>query len=396
MLAYATQLTRDRAAAEDVVQEALVRAWRHPDSLVNGKGSVRGWLLTVVRNIVTDQIRARNARAPEVRESPVDVVVDNDHADQVVNSMVVRRRAQPALHRASRGPGAGVPTRQYGRGGRQGSRHPCGYGQIALLLRTAGPARDARRRPRPDGTVCFMKTSDNVNSAGDHVDIAGYLMETLAPEQVRQVEDHLAGLRRVPHRGRVAPGVDDGARSRTRGLAAGRSARGRRPAPAAHAAADPRRSRRGRVGGVPPWWERPRPWSWPPRSPPVSWSGAARSTPRRWLSPRRAWCRPRLRAPGPVLPPTRTPARGSRSRSSRRRVGSGSTRRSPASRRVNAASSKSSVRTARWCWPAVGWSPRRARRPVRTLAGSALIDPSQVAAVRVVTTTGKQFTSVTL
>ena len=89
MLAYATTLTRDRAAAEDVVQEALVRAWRHPDSLVNGKGSVRGWLLTVVRNIVTDQIRARNARAPEVRESPVEVAAEGDHAEQVVNSVVV-------------------------------------------------------------------------------------------------------------------------------------------------------------------------------------------------------------------------------------------------------------------------------------------------------------------
>jgi len=89
MLAYATQLTRDRAAAEDVVQEALVRAWRHPDSLVNGKGSVRGWLLTVIRNIVTDQVRARKARATEVRESPVEVAIEGDHADQVVNSMVV-------------------------------------------------------------------------------------------------------------------------------------------------------------------------------------------------------------------------------------------------------------------------------------------------------------------
>jgi RNA polymerase sigma-70 factor (ECF subfamily) len=89
MLAYATQLTRDRAAAEDVVQEALVRAWRHPDSLVNGKGSVRGWLLTVIRNIVTDQVRARKARATEVRESPVEVAIENDHADQVVNSVVV-------------------------------------------------------------------------------------------------------------------------------------------------------------------------------------------------------------------------------------------------------------------------------------------------------------------
>jgi RNA polymerase sigma-70 factor (ECF subfamily) len=89
MLAYATQLTRDRAAAEDVVQEALVRAWRHPDSLDSSKGSVRGWLLTVVRNIVLDQIRARNRRPPEVRESPPDAAVEGDHADHVVNSIVV-------------------------------------------------------------------------------------------------------------------------------------------------------------------------------------------------------------------------------------------------------------------------------------------------------------------
>lgn len=89
MLAYATQLTRDRAAAEDVVQEALVRAWRHPESLVNGKGSVRGWLLTVVRNIVVDQVRARNARAPESREEAPDLPADDDHAERVVNSMVV-------------------------------------------------------------------------------------------------------------------------------------------------------------------------------------------------------------------------------------------------------------------------------------------------------------------
>ena len=89
MLAYATSLTRDRAAAEDVVQEALLRAWRHPEILVNGKGSVRGWLLTVVRNLVKDQIRARNARPAEVAEGPVESAIEQDHADQVVNSMVV-------------------------------------------------------------------------------------------------------------------------------------------------------------------------------------------------------------------------------------------------------------------------------------------------------------------
>lgn len=89
LLAYATRLTGDRAAAEDVVQETLIRAWRNPDVLVNGKGSVRGWLLTVTRNIVTDRARARQARPKEVEETPATTPVARDHADQVVDSVVV-------------------------------------------------------------------------------------------------------------------------------------------------------------------------------------------------------------------------------------------------------------------------------------------------------------------
>ncbi|MET7993751.1 sigma-70 family RNA polymerase sigma factor [Amycolatopsis sp. NPDC005232] len=90
MLAYATRLLGDRAAAEDVVQEALVRAWRNPDSLANGKGSVRAWLLTVVRNLVVDKVRARAARPKEVAESPTTVPVARDHSSAVVDSIVVR------------------------------------------------------------------------------------------------------------------------------------------------------------------------------------------------------------------------------------------------------------------------------------------------------------------
>jgi RNA polymerase sigma-70 factor (ECF subfamily) len=90
LLAYASRLTGDRAAAEDVVQETLLRAWRHADDLRNdSKGSVRGWLLTVARNIVTDRARARASRPQEVGE-PVDVpAVERDHAERVVNTMAV-------------------------------------------------------------------------------------------------------------------------------------------------------------------------------------------------------------------------------------------------------------------------------------------------------------------
>jgi RNA polymerase sigma-70 factor, ECF subfamily len=89
LLTYATRLTNDRAAAEEVVQETLVKAWRNPDALVNGKGSVRGWLLTVARNIVIDRARAKAARPTEVAESPANEPVHRDHAQSVVDSVVV-------------------------------------------------------------------------------------------------------------------------------------------------------------------------------------------------------------------------------------------------------------------------------------------------------------------
>jgi RNA polymerase sigma-70 factor (ECF subfamily) len=87
VLAYATKLTADRAAAEDILQETLVRAWLHSDVLVNGKGSVRAWLLTVAGRIVVDQARARGARPREVAESPAHGPMERDHADQVIDSI---------------------------------------------------------------------------------------------------------------------------------------------------------------------------------------------------------------------------------------------------------------------------------------------------------------------
>jgi RNA polymerase sigma-70 factor, ECF subfamily len=89
LLAYATRLTNDRTEAEDVVQETLLRAWKHPEVLVNGQGSVRGWLLTVARNIVVDRARARSARPTEVREHPANPTVAPDKPEDVVDSITV-------------------------------------------------------------------------------------------------------------------------------------------------------------------------------------------------------------------------------------------------------------------------------------------------------------------
>lgn len=94
LLGYTTKLTGDRQLAEDVVQETLVRAWRNAARLTEEQGSVRGWLLTVARNIVTDRVRARQARPTEVAENPSAPPIIADHADEVVNSVLVRHALQ--------------------------------------------------------------------------------------------------------------------------------------------------------------------------------------------------------------------------------------------------------------------------------------------------------------
>ncbi len=70
LLGYVRRLVGgDTARAEGVVQETLLRAWRHPNALDPkraGGVSVRGWLLTVARHLVIDGERARKARPREV------------------------------------------------------------------------------------------------------------------------------------------------------------------------------------------------------------------------------------------------------------------------------------------------------------------------------------------
>ena len=53
----AYRITRDRSAAEDVVQEAFLGAWRNAGRYVDARGSVRTWLLSIVHHRAIDAIR---------------------------------------------------------------------------------------------------------------------------------------------------------------------------------------------------------------------------------------------------------------------------------------------------------------------------------------------------
>ena len=88
LLRYALHLTGgDRQRAEDLVQETVVRAWRHPEALADRPA--RPWLFAVARNLAVDAYRARQSRPPEVGQAALELVPAADDADRALESWAV-------------------------------------------------------------------------------------------------------------------------------------------------------------------------------------------------------------------------------------------------------------------------------------------------------------------
>jgi RNA polymerase sigma-70 factor (ECF subfamily) len=68
-LAVAVRVVEDRGTAEDVVHDAFVAVWQNARRFDTTRGSLRGWLLTIVRNRAIDRLR---------RARPTDDVAEVD------------------------------------------------------------------------------------------------------------------------------------------------------------------------------------------------------------------------------------------------------------------------------------------------------------------------------
>lgn len=100
LLRYVRRLMHgDLQLAEDIVQETLLRAWRHADKGPDRVG--RPWLFTTARHLVIDTYRARSARPTEASPNLLEAVAVDGQLDASLDAVLLAdaMRSLSADHR---------------------------------------------------------------------------------------------------------------------------------------------------------------------------------------------------------------------------------------------------------------------------------------------------------
>lgn len=98
---YVVRLTGDRAGADDVVQETLLRAWRSPRILEQDPATMRAWMMTVARNLVIDEARSARRRHEQLVAELPEAPSSHDDVDALFESLLIEEAlaALSAEHR---------------------------------------------------------------------------------------------------------------------------------------------------------------------------------------------------------------------------------------------------------------------------------------------------------
>jgi RNA polymerase sigma-70 factor (ECF subfamily) len=96
-LAY--RIVGEKAVAEDVTQEAFISIWKSGARFDRARGSVRSWMLSIVRNRAIDALRSRAGKAPKLSFDD-DAILEQRPAEERTEEEAMRRETASELRGA--------------------------------------------------------------------------------------------------------------------------------------------------------------------------------------------------------------------------------------------------------------------------------------------------------
>jgi RNA polymerase sigma factor (sigma-70 family) len=90
----ALMITRDRADADEVAQDAFVRAWRYAASFDPRRGNVAGWLMAITRNAAVDRARLSSVARSRVEVGDLNDLHDPGAGDAILDDEAARTAEQ--------------------------------------------------------------------------------------------------------------------------------------------------------------------------------------------------------------------------------------------------------------------------------------------------------------
>jgi RNA polymerase sigma-70 factor (ECF subfamily) len=96
-LAY--RIVGEKAAAEDVTQEAFISIWRSGARFDRARGSVRSWMLSIVRNRAIDTLRSRAGKAPKLTFDD-DETLEQRPADELTEEQAIKHETASEIRDA--------------------------------------------------------------------------------------------------------------------------------------------------------------------------------------------------------------------------------------------------------------------------------------------------------
>lgn len=93
VLGYAGRLLSDRAEAEDVAQDAMMRLWKIAPEWRQGEAKVTTWLYRIVSNLCTDRLRKK-------RSTGLDEIAEPEDDKPSQEAVLMQKQRVAALDRA--------------------------------------------------------------------------------------------------------------------------------------------------------------------------------------------------------------------------------------------------------------------------------------------------------